>query len=97
MNSLLTGCLQLLSPPDIADASHLGNRKLEGLEDAGDTWKDEGTQQPLLLKAAAPRIEMRFSGQAWQQVYTAAPKRMTGVAYKKSQHHLPDGIGGDAL
>lgn len=46
MNSLFTGCLQLLSPSDIADASHLGNRKLGGLEDAGDTWRDEGRQQP---------------------------------------------------
>lgn len=28
----------------------------------------------MLLKAAAPCIEMRYSGQAWQQVYTAAPE-----------------------
>lgn len=51
----------------------------------------------MLLKTVAPCIEMRFSGQAWQQVYTAAPKLMTGMACKKSQHHLPDAIGGDAL
>lgn len=97
MNRALTVWgLQLLSAPYIVDASHLDNNKLEGLEDAGDTWKDEGRRQPCCWRQNSC-IVMHFSGQAWQQVFNEASKSMTGVAYKKGQHHLSVGRGGDVF